>query len=129
MIWNNRSLPPTNKVWGKVIFLHLFVILFTGGSASVHAGIPPPRPGTTPRTRHPPQTGTPLPRTPRPGTSPGAEHAGRYGQGTGSTHPTGMQSCFHYIFHLPLHVHVFVFVFYVRCNLYDFDQEIVTCFY
>ena len=24
-------LPPANEVWGKVIFLHLFVILFTGG--------------------------------------------------------------------------------------------------
>ena len=23
--------PPANEVWGKVIFLHLFVILFTGG--------------------------------------------------------------------------------------------------
>ena len=26
-----RLLPPANEVWGKVIFLHLFVILFTGG--------------------------------------------------------------------------------------------------
>ena len=26
-----RSLPPANEVWGKVIFLHLSVILFTGG--------------------------------------------------------------------------------------------------
>ena len=34
-----------NEVVAKVIFLHLFVILFTGwgrGSASVHAGMPPP---------------------------------------------------------------------------------------
>ena len=35
-----------NEVVAKVIFLHLSVILFTGvgwgGSASVHAGIPPP---------------------------------------------------------------------------------------
>ena len=31
-----------DKVVAKVIFLHLSVILFTGGSASVHAGIPPP---------------------------------------------------------------------------------------
>ena len=66
-------LPPANEVWGKVIFLHLFVILFTGGwgSASVHAGIPPGSrhhpPGTshTPRSRHPPP-GTPRNRhTPR----------------------------------------------------------------
>ena len=39
-----------NEVVAKVIFLHLSVILFTGGvSASVHAGIPPPR------CRHPPE--------------------------------------------------------------------------
>ena len=31
-----------NEVVAKVIFLHLSVILFTGGSDSVHAGIPPP---------------------------------------------------------------------------------------
>ena len=30
-------LPPANEVWGKVIFLHLFVILFTGGVVSHHA--------------------------------------------------------------------------------------------
>ena len=44
----------------KVIFLHLSVILFTGGaSASVHAGIPPPQsrpPG--PHTPHGPPPGT-----------------------------------------------------------------------
>ena len=28
--------------WGKVMFSQLCVILFTGGSVSVHAGIPPP---------------------------------------------------------------------------------------
>ena len=32
------SLPPANEVWGKVIFLHLFVILFTGG-ACVAGGV------------------------------------------------------------------------------------------
>ena len=35
--WNaflsGRLLLPANEVWGKVIFLHLFVILFTGGHA------------------------------------------------------------------------------------------------
>ena len=31
------SLPPTNEVWGKVMFLHLCVILFTWG------GLPPGR--------------------------------------------------------------------------------------
>ena len=59
-----------DEVVGKVIFLHLFVILFTGGegSASMHAGIPTlplradPPPGsrpdppdqTLPPSRHPP---------------------------------------------------------------------------
>ena len=41
---------------GQVIFLHLSVILFTGGrvSASVHAGIAPPRADTLLRSRHAP---------------------------------------------------------------------------
>ena len=53
-------LPPANEVWGKVIFLHLFVILFTGGG-STQAGAAPrpryqvhPRAGTPPRTRYTP---------------------------------------------------------------------------
>ena len=49
---NSDTLTPTprsqiitgrNEVVAKVIFLHLSVILFRGGSASVHAGIPPPQ--------------------------------------------------------------------------------------
>ena len=51
----------------KVMFLHVSVILFTGGgSAALHAGIhPPPEPeaGT-------PRADTPWSRTPRPGTPP-----------------------------------------------------------
>ena len=31
-------LPPANEVWGKVIFLHLSVILFTGGACVVAGG-------------------------------------------------------------------------------------------
>ena len=31
--WNAFLLPPVNEVWDKVIFLHLFVILFMGGHA------------------------------------------------------------------------------------------------
>ena len=46
------------RSWGKVIFSQASVILFTGGSASVHAGIPPP-----PGTRHPPDQAPPLPGT------------------------------------------------------------------
>ena len=46
-------LPPANEVWGKVIFLHLSVILFTGGGG-VSGQVPPGR------YTHPP-AGTPLP--------------------------------------------------------------------
>ena len=42
-----------NEVVAKVMFLLVSVILLTGGSASVHAGIPPP--SRTPRSRHPPE--------------------------------------------------------------------------
>ena len=51
----DRLLPPANEVWGKVIFLHLFVILFTGGvpdqvhpQNQVH-----PQDQVPPRSRHP----------------------------------------------------------------------------
>ena len=54
------SLPSANKVWGKVIFLHLSVILFTGGST--WTGIPragtPHWEGTPPRQVPLPQAGT-----------------------------------------------------------------------
>ena len=52
----------------KVMFLHLSVILFTGGSASVHAGIPHPHtPGSTPQEAHThPRKYTPLGSTPHP---------------------------------------------------------------
>ena len=82
------------RSWGKVIFSQACVILFMGGgSASVHAGIPPPR------SRHPPLgPGTPSPpweqAHPQQAPPPEAEHAGRYSQRTGGTHPTGMQSFF-----------------------------------
>ena len=65
-------LPPANEVWGKVIFLHLFVILFTGGEY-LDRYTTTPGPGTPPGTRYtPPQTGSPIgPVTPpRPGTPP-----------------------------------------------------------
>ena len=54
------------RSWGKVIFSQASVILFTGGSASVHAWIPPPPPGPgtpspwdqapPPPSRHPPRS-------------------------------------------------------------------------
>ena len=77
------------------MFLHVSMTLFTGEvSASVLLGYtPPPRadpPGSRPpRSRHPPEQ-TPLhPADP----SLVAVHAGRYGQQTGGTHPTGMHTC------------------------------------
>ena len=87
-------LPPANEVWGKVIFLHLFVILFTGGvclSACWDITPPssPPGPGPTPpppppRSRPPRDQAPPQDQAPdwsRP--PPGAEHAGKYGQRAG----------------------------------------------
>ena len=58
------------------MFLHVCVILFTGGggSASVHAGIPIPLARQTP--------------------PPCAVHAGRYGQQAGGMHRTGLQFLF-----------------------------------
>ena len=57
-----QLLPSANEVWGKVIFLHLFVILFTGGRGRVCLSAcwdTTPRPGT-PQTRHlPDQAPTP----------------------------------------------------------------------
>ena len=88
------------------MFLQACVILFTGGFASVHAGIPPPPQEQAPPEQTPPGAGTwrrnPPEQTPSweqvppvagPPPPQGAEHAGRYGQCTGGTHPTGMQSC------------------------------------
>ena len=79
-----------NEVVAKVIFLHLSVILFTGGvSASVHAEIPPPPSGAdTPGTRHPPPS-----RHHPPGadTPPGADPPGAY-MPPGTRHPPGLST-------------------------------------
>ena len=57
----NPSLPPANELWGKVIFLHLSVILFTGGST--WTGTPPDRYTPLGRytlpARYTPRAGTP----------------------------------------------------------------------
>ena len=90
-----------NEVVAKVIFLHLSVILFTGGvclSASWDATHPPgvdtppdQTPGPDiPQSRHPPSKQTPA-----------------YGQRAAGTHPTGMHSC-------------------SMLNLLDFSQFYVT---
>ena len=55
-----RFLPPANEVWGKVIFLHLSVILFTGGvPGQVPLGRYTPWAGTSPGQVHPPDRYTP----------------------------------------------------------------------
>ena len=50
-----------NEVVAKVMFLLVCVILFRGGggSASVHAGIPPPGKEAPPGSRHPPRKEAP----------------------------------------------------------------------
>ena len=79
IFWNHSVLlPPTNEVWGKVIFSVACV------KNSVHRG-------GVPGQVHP-QAGTPSPGRYTP--SPRAVHAGKYGQQAGGTHPTGMHSCF-----------------------------------
>ena len=79
-------LPPANEVWGKVMFLHLSVILFTGGvSARLHAGM------HTPSGRHPPRQTPSLGQTPTLGRPPPSDTMG-YGQQAGGTHPTGMDT-------------------------------------
>ena len=75
-------LPPATKLGQGYIFTGMCDSVHRGGSASVHAGIPP-----TPRSRHLPQSKHPPKQTPLP-------HAGRYRQCTGGMHPTGMQSCY-----------------------------------
>ena len=69
----------------KVIFLHLPVIHSVhrgGGSASVHAGIPPPR------------DQTPLEQTAPPGADiPPGKQTPAYGLRAAGTYPTGMHSC------------------------------------
>ena len=110
-----------NEVVAKVIFLHLSVILFTGGVclSACWDTTPPPRtrqtspgPGRPPQTRQtPPRPGRPPPgpgRPPRdqadpPGTRqtplppetrhPPPKQTPAYGLRAAGTHPTGMHSC------------------------------------
>ena len=80
---NAFLLLPAMNLEQSYVFTGMCDSVHRGVSASVYAGIPPPLGADplgadTPQSRHPPCT----------------EHAGRYGQRTGSTHPTGMKSCF-----------------------------------
>ena len=98
-------LPPANEVWGKVIFLHLSVILFTGGEylgryppgrytpgRSILQQVNPPA-GTSPWQVHPPSRYTPQQVHPPQAYTPLRQCILGYGQQAGGTHPTGMHSC------------------------------------
>ena len=119
------------------MFLHLSVILFTGGCASIHAGIPHP-PGSTPPGKHTPSPGiTP----PSPGSTPpqeahnpweadppgsthipweappqGSTHPSsrETAAGADGTHPTGMHSCITIYFHLGYITYFPLFLFYQK---------------
>ena len=93
--------------WAKVMFLHVSVILFTGGLPHCMLGYPPTPSGT--RSRHPTRTRgrhTPLgpgtsPRIPpeastTPPSAPVQCMQGDTSNAAGSTHPTGMRSCIAY---------------------------------
>ena len=110
--WTTGHFYRPQQSWGKVMFLHMSVILFMGGSAPLHAGIHPQDQRQAPRwSRHPtqdqapPRADTPEQTSPQDQAPPSTVHAGRYGQQAGGTHPTGMQSClkkkylaeFHYV--------------------------------
>ena len=88
----------------KVIFLHLFVILFTGGVGGIPEGTEadPPGPDTppeqTPPGPDPPQTRPPRDQPPPGPDPPGAdnpppEQTLAYGLRAAGTHSTGMHSC------------------------------------
>ena len=78
----------------KVMFLHLSVILFTGGSASVHAGIPPPQSRHPPGSRHPQGTDTPQGADP-PGADTPQDQTATVAD---CMHPTGMHSWLYYVY-------------------------------
>ena len=105
-------LPPANEVCKGYVFTRVCRSVHSGGSTWVGTPltrytshkdqVQPPwtrytplRPGTPPRDHvHPLGPGPP----PGPGTPPGAVHAGRYGQQVGGMHPTGMHSCYLWIY-------------------------------
>ena len=91
------------RSWGKLMFLQVCVILFTGEEYltryTPQTRYTPLRPGTSPGTGTPSQTRY---NPPGPGTPPGTgtppwdqvhPRPGRYGLRAGGTHPTGMHSC------------------------------------
>ena len=59
-----KLLPPENEVWGKVMFLHLSIILLTGGGGGLPDRAPPrtvtPHQTETPTRQRPPCAETPI---------------------------------------------------------------------
>ena len=104
LIGNGNYWPQRNCGQGNIFTPVCPFILFTGGkgSASVHAGMPPPGTdtpwGRPPQTR-PPGPDTPQEQTPSPWTRPPqsrhppAKQTLAYGLLVAGTHPTGMHSC------------------------------------
>ena len=81
-----------NEVVAKVIFLHLFVILFTGGGCLPQCMLGYPPREQTPRSRHPPEQTLPGADTPQSRHPPGKQTLA-YDQWAAGMHPTGMHSC------------------------------------
>ena len=100
MIANKNVITGRNEVVAKVIFLHLSVILFTGGWFCLSAcwdTTPPeqtPLGPDPPGSRHttPPGADTP-PRPDPPEQTPPGKQTPAYGLRAAGTHPTGMHSC------------------------------------
>ena len=82
-----RTFLPPQRSWGKVMFLHVCVILFTRGCLPQYMlGYPPPWQGKPPKQGDPPLAR----QTPTGKETPTCTvHAGRYDQQAGGTHPTG----------------------------------------
>ena len=79
-ICTSKGLVTVRTDVAKVMFLHVFVCVFTGGSASVHAGMPSPGVGTPP----------PAADTPPREQAPPPQQMATVANGT---YPTGMHSC------------------------------------
>ena len=106
-----------NEVVAKVIFLHLFVILFTGGVClsacwdTTPQDQTPPDQADTPSDQAdtpPDQADTPQTRQTPPWTrqTPPGKHTPAYGLRAAGTHPTGMHSCSFRILHCKLHIQI-----------------------
>ena len=77
-IWSIYIFTGRNEVVAKVMFLHVCVILFTGGGGLRAGRTPPEQTPPSPPAGRPPPSGKQTP---------------AYGQRAAGTHPTGMHSC------------------------------------